>query len=184
MWVLWWKVAVPGIERTQNRPVSTLGEAVRAAQELHALGAGAVLASLGRDGLLLVDGRDVCHATTGPADPPERAGAVRGTAGAGDAALAGFLIAGGDGPGALRSALAHGAAAGRLPGSVRRPPAGCRAPSCRPPRTCGRTRSASRGTCPWTSRSRTPGHPDTAGPRKGPRNGPRKGPRKGPRMGR
>ncbi|MFE7183007.1 1-phosphofructokinase family hexose kinase [Streptomyces erythrochromogenes] len=101
-----------------GRPVSTLGEAVRAAQELHALGAGAVLASLGRDGLLLVDGRDVCHATTEPADPTEPGGAVRGTAGAGDAALAGFLIAGGDGPGALRSALAHGAAAGRLPGSV------------------------------------------------------------------
>ncbi|MFE5674292.1 1-phosphofructokinase family hexose kinase [Streptomyces erythrochromogenes] len=98
-----------------GRPVSTLGEAVRAAQELHALGAGAVLASLGRDGLLLVGEQGVCHATTEPAEP---AGAVRGTAGAGDAALAGFLIADGDGPGALRSALAHGAAAGRLPGSV------------------------------------------------------------------
>ncbi|MFJ1568129.1 1-phosphofructokinase family hexose kinase [Streptomyces erythrochromogenes] len=99
-----------------GRPVSTLGEAVRAAQELHALGAGAVLASLGRNGLLLVGEQGVCHATTEPAEP---AGAVRGTAGAGDAAaLAGFLIAGGDGPGALRSALAHGAAAGRLPGSV------------------------------------------------------------------
>ncbi|MFD9077784.1 1-phosphofructokinase family hexose kinase [Streptomyces erythrochromogenes] len=95
-----------------GRPVSTLGEAVGAAQELHALGAGAVLASLGRNGLLLVGEQGVCHATTEPA------GAVRGTAGAGDAALAGFLIAGGDGPGALRSALAHGAAAGRLPGSV------------------------------------------------------------------
>ncbi|MFE5717227.1 1-phosphofructokinase family hexose kinase [Streptomyces erythrochromogenes] len=98
-----------------GRPVSTLGEAVGAAQELHALGAGAVLASLGRNGLLLVGEQGVCHATTEPAEP---AGAVRGTAGAGDAALAGFLIAGGDGPGALRSALAHGAAAGRLPGSV------------------------------------------------------------------
>ncbi|MEV6679942.1 1-phosphofructokinase family hexose kinase [Streptomyces erythrochromogenes] len=104
-----------------GRPVSTLGDAVRAARELHALGAGAVLASLGRDGLLLVGEQGVCHATTGPAEPGEPgepAGAVRGTAGAGDATLAGFLIAGGDGPGALRSALAHGAAAGRLPGSV------------------------------------------------------------------
>ncbi|MFE7097625.1 1-phosphofructokinase family hexose kinase [Streptomyces erythrochromogenes] len=98
-----------------GRPVSTLGDAVRAAQELHALGAGAVLASLGRNGLLLVGEQGACHATTEPAEPD---GAVRGTAGAGDAALAGFLIAGGDGPGALRSALAHGAAAGRLPGSV------------------------------------------------------------------
>ncbi|MFD8882511.1 1-phosphofructokinase family hexose kinase [Streptomyces erythrochromogenes] len=101
-----------GLAASVGRPVSTLGEAVRAAQELHALGAGAVLASLGRDGLLLVGDQGVCHGTTEPA------GAARGTAGAGDAALAGFLIAGGDGPGALRSALAHGAAAGRLPGSV------------------------------------------------------------------
>ncbi|THA85558.1 1-phosphofructokinase family hexose kinase [Streptomyces sp. A0592] len=95
-----------------GRPVSTLGEAVGAAQELLALGAGAVLASLGRNGLLLVSEQGVCH---GAAEP---AGAARAAAGAGDAALAGFLIAGGDGPGALRSAVAHGAAAGRLPGSV------------------------------------------------------------------
>ncbi|MGW2270107.1 1-phosphofructokinase family hexose kinase [Streptomyces yangpuensis] len=95
-----------------GRPLFTLGDAVAAAEELHALGAGAVLASLGRDGLLLVGEQGVRHGTTAPAP------AVPGTSGAGDAALAGFLIAGGDGPGALASALAHGAAAGRLPGAA------------------------------------------------------------------
>ncbi|NEA45825.1 1-phosphofructokinase, partial [Streptomyces sp. SID10815] len=44
--------------------------------------------------------------------------AVRSNVGAGDASLAGFLIAGGAGPGALASAVAHGAAAVQLPGSL------------------------------------------------------------------
>jgi 1-phosphofructokinase len=38
--------------------------------------------------------------------------------GAGDASLAGFLAAGGEGPRALAAAVAHGAAAVQLPGSV------------------------------------------------------------------
>ncbi|NED77718.1 1-phosphofructokinase, partial [Streptomyces sp. SID9944] len=42
----------------------------------------------------------------------------RSNVGAGDASLAGFLIAGGAGPEALASAVAHGAAAVQLPGSV------------------------------------------------------------------
>ncbi|MEV7581852.1 1-phosphofructokinase family hexose kinase [Streptomyces erythrochromogenes] len=99
-----------GLAASTGRPVSTLGEAVAAAREVHALGAGAVLACLGRDGLLLVDERGAHHGTTEPAED------VRSATGARGAALAGFLIAGGDGPGALRSALAHAEAARRLPG--------------------------------------------------------------------
>jgi 1-phosphofructokinase len=49
--------------------------------------------------------------------------AVRSNVGAGDSSLAGFLIAGGNGPEALASALAHGAAAVQLPGSVMPTPA-------------------------------------------------------------
>lgn len=69
------------------------------------------MACLGRDGLLLVGEQGACHGTAPSV-------AARSTVGSGSAALAGFLIAGGDGPGALRSALAHGAAADRLPGPV------------------------------------------------------------------
>ncbi len=49
--------------------------------------------------------------------------AVRSDVGAGDASLAGFLGAGGTGPQALAAALAHGAAAVQLPGSVMPTPA-------------------------------------------------------------
>ncbi|MET9836576.1 MULTISPECIES: PfkB family carbohydrate kinase [Streptomyces] len=96
---------------TVGRPLSTLGDAVQAPQELRALGAGTVVACLGRDGLLLVGEQGACQGTAPSV-------AARSTVGSGSAALAGFLIAGGDGPGALRSALAHGAAADRLPGPV------------------------------------------------------------------
>ncbi len=44
--------------------------------------------------------------------------AVRSNVGAGDASLAGFLAAGGEGPDALATAVAHGAAAVQLPGSA------------------------------------------------------------------
>ncbi|UUU41567.1 hexose kinase [Streptomyces sp. NBC_00162] len=96
-----------------GRPLATLGDVVKAAEELRSLGAGAVLASLGGDGQLLVSDEGT-HYGTAPAP------AVRSNVGAGDAALAGFLIAGGTGPGpgALASALAHGAAAVQLPGST------------------------------------------------------------------
>ncbi|MFE2272618.1 1-phosphofructokinase [Streptomyces lavendulae] len=94
-----------------GRPLATLGDAVKAAEELVGLGAGAVLASLGRRGQLLVS-RDGAFHGTAPVT------AVRSDVGAGDASLAGFLIAGGTGPAALASALAHGAAAVQLPGSA------------------------------------------------------------------
>ncbi|CAM5249380.1 1-phosphofructokinase [Streptomyces avidinii] len=99
-----------------GRPLPTLGDAIKAAEELRTLGARAVLVSLGRDGRLLVSAEGACHGTAPTS-------AVRSRVGAEDASLAGFLIAGGAGPEALASALAHGAAAVRLPGSVMPTPA-------------------------------------------------------------
>ncbi|WP_435969598.1 1-phosphofructokinase [Streptomyces sp. Qhu_M48] len=93
-----------------GRPLLTVGDAVKAAEELRGLGAGAVLASLGADGQLLVSAAGVWFGAA-PVD------AVRSNVGAGDASLAGFLAAGGEGPGALAAAVAHGAAAVQLPGS-------------------------------------------------------------------
>jgi 1-phosphofructokinase len=99
-----------------GRPLATVGDAVKAAEELRGLGARAVLASLGADGQLLVDGSGAWFGSA-------RVDAVRSNVGAGDSSLAGFLIAGGTGPEALASAVAHGAAAVRLPGSVMPTPA-------------------------------------------------------------
>ncbi|WP_019544724.1 1-phosphofructokinase [Streptomyces sulphureus] len=93
-----------------GRPLTTVGDAAEAAEELRRRGAGAVLASLGPVGQLLADGEGVRFAAAPQVD-------VRSTVGAGDASLAGFLAAGGEGPAALSAALAHGAAAVRLPGS-------------------------------------------------------------------
>jgi 1-phosphofructokinase len=93
-----------------GRPIASLGDAVDAAKELRALGAGAVLASLGADGAVLVEADGV---TTGQAP----VASSRSSVGAGDALLAGFLAAGGRGAGALAEALAWGAAAVCLPGS-------------------------------------------------------------------
>ncbi|MFF5704575.1 1-phosphofructokinase [Streptomyces sp. NPDC012794] len=101
------------------RPLTTLGDAVKAAEELVGRGARAVLASLGAAGQLLVTAEGAYHGTA-PVT------AVRSDVGAGDAALAGFLTAGGTGPAALASALAHGAAAVQLPGSVMPGPADLR----------------------------------------------------------
>ncbi|MFK4593803.1 fructose-1-phosphate kinase PfkB-like protein [Streptomyces pristinaespiralis] len=99
-----------------GRPLATVGDAVKAAEELRDRGAGAVLASLGADGQLLVDDTGVWFGHA-PAD------AVRSNVGAGDASLAGFLTAGGAGPAALAAAVAHGTAAVQLPGSVMPSPA-------------------------------------------------------------
>lgn len=94
-----------------GRPLATVGDAVKAAEELREMGAGAVLASLGADGQVLVSASGVWFGSA-------RVDVVRSNVGAGDSSLAGFLIAGGDGPEALASAVAHGAAAVQLPGSV------------------------------------------------------------------
>ncbi|MEU2059778.1 1-phosphofructokinase [Streptomyces sp. NPDC013455] len=99
-----------------GRPLATLGDVLKAAEEVRAMGARAVLASLGADGQLLVS-------DTGAWFGSARVSAVRSNVGAGDASLAGFLIAGGTGPEALASAVAHGAAAVQLPGSLMPAPA-------------------------------------------------------------
>jgi 1-phosphofructokinase len=93
-----------------GRPLATVGD-VKAAEELREMGARAVLASLGADGQLLVSDEGAWFGGA-------RVDAVRSNVGAGDSSLAGFLIAGGSGPEALASAVAHGAAAVQLPGSV------------------------------------------------------------------
>ncbi|MGW5125981.1 1-phosphofructokinase [Streptomyces sp. NPDC004069] len=96
--------------------LATVGDAVKAAEELRGLGARTVLASLGADGQLLVDDAGAWFGSA-------RVDAVRSNVGAGDSSLAGFLIAGGTGPEALALAVAHGAAAVQLPGSLMPTPA-------------------------------------------------------------
>ncbi|MFB8118039.1 1-phosphofructokinase [Streptomyces sp. NPDC055962] len=99
-----------------GRPLATVGDVLEAAQELCELGARSVLASMGAVGQLLVDPSGAYFATA-------RVDAVRSDVGAGDASLAGFLSTGGTGRTALRAAVAHGAAAVQLPGSVMPAPA-------------------------------------------------------------
>ncbi|MEW2284840.1 1-phosphofructokinase [Streptomyces sp. NPDC047841] len=99
-----------------GRPLTTVGDALKAAEEVRSMGARVVLASLGADGQLLVSDAGAWFGSA-------RVSAVRSNVGAGDASLAGFLIAGGTGPDALASAVAHGAAAVQLPGSVMPTPA-------------------------------------------------------------
>ncbi|CAM5296108.1 1-phosphofructokinase OS=Streptomyces tendae OX=1932 GN=pfkB PE=3 SV=1 [Streptomyces tendae] len=91
---------------------------MKAAEELRELGARSVLASLGADGQLLVDdAAPVRHRPPPGSAPPPWTPYARNV-GAGDSSLAGFLVAGGTGPGTLASAVAHGAAAVQLPGSA------------------------------------------------------------------
>ncbi|MET9591803.1 1-phosphofructokinase [Streptomyces sp. NPDC006516] len=99
-----------------GRPLATVGDALKAAQELCELGARSVLASLGAAGQLLVERSGAYFASA-------RVDAVRSDVGAGDASLAGFLSAGGTGRAALAAAVAHGAAAVQLPGSLMPAPA-------------------------------------------------------------
>jgi 1-phosphofructokinase len=91
-------------------PLSELGDVIEAAQTLRERGAGAVLASLGADGAVLVDDDGVLLAQGTQIEP-------RSTVGAGDALLAGFLAGGARGDKALIEAVAWGAAAVGLPGS-------------------------------------------------------------------
>lgn len=91
-------------------PLPELGDVVEAAQALRGMGAGAVLASLGADGAVLVGDDGVLYAQSAPIEP-------RSTVGAGDALLAGFLAGGARGEKALIEAVAWGTAAAGLPGS-------------------------------------------------------------------
>jgi 1-phosphofructokinase len=92
-------------------PLLTWGDVADAARRLRSLGVGSVLVSLGGDGALLVDDDGTRRAFTAAVD-------VRSTVGAGDATLAGFLVAGARGDTALQTAVAFGAAAVSLPGSA------------------------------------------------------------------
>lgn len=88
--------------------------AVAAARSLIARGVGAVLATLGAKGALLVTADGAWQATRPPVTP-------RSTVGAGDSALAGYLlaeVAGAPPRDCLRQAVAHGAAAASLPGTA------------------------------------------------------------------
>lgn len=91
-------------------PIRTLDDAEAAARTLLDGGVGAVLASLGADGALLVRPGSCLHAMV-----PSLA--VESPVGAGDALLAGFLAEEGDDERALRRAVAWGTGACRLPGS-------------------------------------------------------------------
>ena len=93
-----------------GKRLGTIADVVEAAGRLRDLGAGAVLASLGADGAVLVDDQGAIHGRT-PAVPQ------LSSVGAGDAMLAGFLAGGGSGADALVEALAWGAAAVLQPGS-------------------------------------------------------------------
>jgi 1-phosphofructokinase len=87
-----------------------LGDVVGAANKLRSYGARVVLVSLGPNGAVLVDDNGAVHGESRSVVP-------RSTVGAGDALLAGFLAAGGEGPEALAEGVAWGAAACELPGT-------------------------------------------------------------------
>ncbi len=88
----------------------TVGDVIDAAQLLRQRGARTVLASLGRDGAVLVEDDGVSYGAAPDVTPAS-------SVGAGDAMLAGFLSAGAHGPSALAAGLAWGSAAVALPGS-------------------------------------------------------------------
>ncbi|QGK69809.1 1-phosphofructokinase [Allosaccharopolyspora coralli] len=93
-----------------GRRLDSLGDVRDAGQDLRSAGPRSVLVSLGEHGALLLDDAGAWHATSD-------VDTVRSTVGAGDAMLAGFLLGGGTGLAALRTAVAYGAAAVGLPGS-------------------------------------------------------------------
>jgi 1-phosphofructokinase len=97
-----------------GRDIRSLADAVEAAEVLRAAGAVSVLASLGPDGAVLVEGDGVVFGDCAVVEP-------RSSVGAGDCLLAGFLAArssGATGSEALATALCWAAAAVELPGSA------------------------------------------------------------------
>ena len=95
------------------------GPVVAAARRLVEQGVGAVLTTLGAAGAVLVDATGAWLATPPPV-------AVLSTVGAGDSALAGYILAeaaGGSAPERLQMAVAYGSAAAALPGSTLPDPA-------------------------------------------------------------
>ena len=96
------KPNAPELAELVGRSLRTLGDVLDAAEAVRTLGAGAVLASLGADGLVLVDATGAVHAE---APAPTVVSAV----GAGDAALAGFLSPGRSAGSARSAGTARGA---------------------------------------------------------------------------
>jgi 1-phosphofructokinase len=98
-----------------GRPLSSVADVVRAADEVRARGVEYVVVSLGAEGALLVGPGGMLMGES-PVDQ------IRSTVGAGDSFLAGFLsrftVDESDIEGALVEALTWGAAATRLPGSA------------------------------------------------------------------
>jgi 1-phosphofructokinase len=109
------KPNVGELEELVGTPIRTLGDVVEAAEQVRRRGALAVLASLGADGVVLVD-------AGGARFGEARVSSVRSPVGAGDALLAGFLSVGADAPGqvALARALLWASSAVRLEGTVLR----------------------------------------------------------------
>ena len=92
---------------------------VRAARQLIDRGIGAVLATLGAEGAVLVDANGAWMATPPPIVP-------RSTVGAGDSSLAGYVraeVGGAVPPQRLQMAVAYGSAAAALPGTTLPTPA-------------------------------------------------------------
>ena len=92
---------------------------VSAALDLVGRGVGAVLATLGAAGAVLVNGTGAWLATPPPTIP-------RSTVGAGDSSLAGYVradVGGAEAPRRLQMAVAYGSAATALPGSALPSPA-------------------------------------------------------------
>jgi len=101
------------VQRGDAQPV------VAAARRLIDRGVGAVLATLGSAGALLVDEDGAWLATPPPITP-------RSTVGAGDSSLAGYVradVEGAGAPGRLQMAVAYGSGAAALPGSAMPTPA-------------------------------------------------------------
>lgn len=106
-------VARLGLATSSEADQDTVADAVRLASTLVPHRVGAVLVTLGGDGAVLVDAEGARHAAAPPTD-------VRSTVGAGDSALAGFLLAdlaGEDADGRLRAAIRYGSATAALPGT-------------------------------------------------------------------
>lgn len=93
-----------------GRPIQSLRDVVKGARGLLGRGVGHVLVSLGERGAVSVFDTLAMRAWTTPVVP-------RSTVGAGDATLAGFLATDGVAAEGLRTAVAWGAAAVRLPGT-------------------------------------------------------------------
>ena len=101
------------LEELVDRPLNSLREVLVAATDLVEHGVATVVVSLGGQGALLVSASMVAHAVAPVAAPLS-------TVGAGDALLAGYLYATGNGSTdieGLRAGVAWGAAAVSLPGS-------------------------------------------------------------------